>query len=431
VMPRGHRFDLPPLPLERRYELMAKTFEEFDVDAEPLLGETSTPKRQFHYYLQRDPWTRNALPDRLRRIISFREYVEQGRSELPARRVVTLLLRMWRDVIDGSGLLPDIAEDLMRVLRADDFDPTRLVMETLRLNTSVYPRQVTPYREISDRFWFALRDLANYSIRFSRAAFSLPLNDEIGAVLILATDLIADDPNGDFIGPSLSPAGFEAPFGTISFDSDLAGQSIDFYWPLPNWDSFLDFHVFSSHWRQVIAHARGRLTIPNIEPTVAWLARWFIHLAVSISNTRTIDKVDGDPPEWSTLAADVHSLSGRPASRRRDRHVIDWARTRAVLLAAPESGLRREDADEWFNALTGTATSNARMRTYRRARFERAKAAIERSVSDEKLLRSRAEIDELLREIDETPNDPYEWSTKVGSPKPPSTRRRPSGSEDK
>lgn len=425
VIPRGHRFGLPPLPLHERHKLMKETFERVEVNAEPLIGNLKPDPRNFYDYLEADPWTRNALPDRVRRVIAFREYVDQqGQAVSKGERVATLLLRMWRDVIDGSGLLRDVADDLQRVLRVDDFDRARLLLETLRLRTSPYFRRITPYREISDSFWFALRDVTGYSIRFDRTREKLPLNEEIASVLILATDLIADDPNGDFIGPSLTPSGYDLAFGTVSYDSDLAGQAIDFYWPLPNWDSFLDFHVFSRLWGDVVRGASSKLETVAPHALVPWLARWFVHLVVHVSEVRKIDSTSGEPPAWSTLASAVEALGRKNLRFRRDRNVIDWARTRAVLMAAPESGLPRAEADEWFHALVSdTKLSNARKRALRRVRFERARAAILRSVSGDNL-RSRNEINDLLKEIDEASAERFAWSHEIGVPLKPARPRK-------
>lgn len=363
VVPRPHRYELPPLPESDRVELLTRDNDKiyklaFQTEALPRM---LRPRRKVDFvetrmlldYFEKSPTLRAALPPRLREMASFREYLDTQE-----RTVIEVVDWLWQRAVDRSDLEPHDQKRLGRVVRKKP-GQNRLSIETYAFKSEFLPRTILPQRRIRDRWSIVLREIDSYELTFE----GKPLPDEVTAAFILASDVAADGVHAAFLGRSVSPNEFRVPFVTVSYAA-RDYRSYDFVWPLPDWDGFADFEIFSTRWRDILSAAgiisgesKGELFEWNLQASQALMgriARLFLGLAIDVADHRAETSADNLERSWEQLADQLHSLSQAAEKRgtyRRNRHIVEWARTRAALLSTPESGLSAEDANEFLKAL--------------------------------------------------------------------------------
>jgi hypothetical protein len=208
-------------------------------------------------------------------------------------------------------------------------------------------------------------------------------------------------------------------------------------WPLPDWETLLDYALLAWCWEQVThLNQAPRTKAEEITKDMGILARNYlatvigvIELANDLSSIRTEVKsnvlysleelgksIRAVTPSWEELAARAANLIKRPLNR--DRYSPDeaWVLGRAGLLAAPESGLDPEDANAWLGSLKASLGSmwNNATRLLTAQRTTRVRVALGLSMSD-RSDETRRQIDEFLRQIDQTHKE-HRWSAEFQPP---------------
>ena len=425
-------------------------------------------------------FTDDALPETLRGIADAGEFMlAAGRREAEHRHgeqgstIAQVVRHLWRERLNSSLLRAVDRRELMDVVRIEQPDPAvlrdaarrwygmeQIVIQNARLERSMITRTLRSGELQEDNRW-ALREIIDYEFRLrdeqthgrddlrSRAGgtggHGLLLPGSVGAALILATDVAADLPSGTFIGRALSPEELDAPFVVTSVFSSREGEYIEFPWPLPDWDSFRDFHTFSAAWAQIVAHLE-----PNEGDQHRVLDAFvypFVALVGSIAHDRdgsrhqtgapaVTSAVSGLPATPGTLLQrwleEGRRQPGRVATRaeqawrdlfrsfhyhlfratprfRRTEDVRHWFRNRLMLLAAPESGLSPAMADGLLKRLSlehiprfDVLARGARIARAKRARVSGGKEMSTplRSLYGDK---TEAVVDDLLADIDSLP----------------------------
>lgn len=437
VVPRSHRYDLPALDESERVTLAVRENKQlaqltFKTEALPRLIRPPATKRRSDFtekrtlldYFTASPALRGALPPRLREMASFREYLNTQE-----RSVIDVVDWLWQRAVEHSELEPHDQTRLGRVIRKKR-GQNRLSIETYAFKSEFLPRVILPQRRIRDRWSVVVRDIDSYELTFDGEH----LSERVTAAFMLASDVTADALHADFLGRSVSPNEFRVPFVTISY-SARDYRSYDFVWPLPDWDGFTDFEIFSARWRKVLSEAniiseesKGdafEWTSQSTQRMIGMIARLFLGVAIDVADHRAEAAIPEPERSWEHLAQQLQALSHAGEKRgtyRRNQHIVEWARTRAPLLAAPESGLAAEDANEFLRALENAHVIDADAAV--RARESRAIVAVRKKIEPafndeetEQLIRKT--VDGLLDEIDgHTRSRKYNWRNLQKSKEP-------------
>ncbi|HWK88611.1 MAG TPA: hypothetical protein VNP72_01400, partial [Longimicrobium sp.] len=172
------------------------------------------------------------------------------------------------------------------------------------------------------------------------------------------------------------------------------GEYFDFPWPMPDWDSFRDFHIFSRGWGRVVAKlsrankGAGRLLDHLVYPFIALVASvWFDRHGTEKGSRRSEFRLMVD--EWIPTTSETEyalektqlELLTTVISRelqaththRRDQDFRHWYNNRLLLIAAPESGLSVRVANLVYEVLLRARFVNDRRRVphvSRRSEFE-------------------------------------------------------------
>lgn len=428
-IPQAHRCRIDPLPGSKRVELLADLLRRVWGDFEPLPAESSRPsvhRTLAHYFDLFEPrgrgvsrtgaterFTDGALPETMRGRYDAYEAIDAAirrsaeRGDSPVAEVVRYF---WRDRINGSLLRGNDRRDLHDVVRIEEPDTDannplsgsteKFVVQNTRLERDIIARTLFSGDFAREHRW-ALRQILDYEFRLredgraraggagdSAHGGGLLLPSGVGAAMIAATDVAADLPTGTFIGKALSPEEFDAPFVVTSIFSRSEGEYFDFSWPMPDWDSFRDFHIFSQAWTRMLTSLPSS---PGGHP-LDHLVYPFIALVASVAYDRhgngsgfnsSLHTAIGSwypPPAARGTGADLRKWPRRPhegewnqlrdfildhlvrlnASHRRDQDFRHWFHNRLLLLAAPESGLSAEVANELYGRLLGVWTEKSR-----------------------------------------------------------------------
>jgi hypothetical protein len=449
-IPHAHRCRIDPLPGSKRVEELADWLRKVSGDFEQLPAETfigpppnvppsavgvggATSTRTLAYYFdlpepgakkrQRtgatEGFTDPALPETMRGLEDTREMIDwriESRGSTGMSAMAEVVRYFWRDRINGSLLRGNDRRDLLDVVRleesdvrsdapgAPDLSTEKFAVQNTRLHREIISRTLLAGEFGREHRW-ALREILDYEFRLhgdARAAepgaaaeFLLPSG--VGGALILATDVAADLPTGTFIGKALSPEEFYAPFVVTSVFSRKEGEYFEFPWPMPDWDSFRDFHIFSRAWGRVVSKlsrasiGAGRLLDHLLYPFIALVASvWYDrHGTHGTPPSRFAEMVDTWAPP--SLKENSYAVNGaqladltkaisdelmRSPAHRRDQDFRHWYHNRLMLLAAPESGLSAPVANLLYDALRRVRSARDRRRTAAQRRFEFDQTAI-------------------------------------------------------
>lgn len=432
-IPHAHRCRIDPLPGSRRVQLLADSlsevrgeFEQLPIGPDPdspaaspvsnaaASADGTTTSRTLAYYFDlggegnwrteaTDGFTDPALPETMRGLDDAREMIEwriRARGNAGMSTVAEVVRYFWRDRINSSLLRGTDRRDLLNVVRLEESDVRSDGTGRLGLSTEKFAVQSTLlHREIISRpllsgdfgreHRWALREILDYEFRLNSEARSATpggsaeflLPSGVGGALILATDVAADLPTGTFIGKPLSPAEFNTPFVVTSVFNRKEGEYFDFPWPMPDWDSFRDFHIFSRAWGRVVSKlsrasdGAGRLLDHLVYPYIALVASvWFDRHGNGEESSRSDFRRMVD--EWVPMTSETGYALGRrqldPLTRainrelkgththRRDQDFRHWYNNRLLLLAAPESGLSVRVANLVYEVLMGARFANYR-----------------------------------------------------------------------
>jgi len=281
-----------------------------------------------------------ALPDRFRHIQNLIDYIHKYQGDNPQTAPIRIVTYLYDRLIEASSLSPNQRRILRDSLRIENKTEGRFAVTHGNFKDHLTLRPIEDPRHVRRR---KIRSSLNVSTTYYRlASQSFLFNDntsvpeETGAALVLATDMAADAPAGEIIGGSLAAGGLHAPFAI----TQVAGIGRSFSWPLPGWDTFLDVALFNTFWAQAIA---------ALTPEVDLAARLFIDIAIKVARDRDCDPYTTSEsiPTMAMLKKNADKAFGRNASGR-DQAPRRWLTSRIVLLAAPESGLSLDAANDCF-----------------------------------------------------------------------------------
>ena len=449
IIPTAHRCALAPLPGRIRYELLQASLQRIKGDAEPLPSERKETQpggapvfveRPLTEYLGTVGYAKGALPETLRGIEDLKELIEQleppGSATHGARSLTIIVRELWRDRLNASTLAPQERSDLQDAVRIESPDDesgsdaipdaaapagkfvvtsARITREILsrtidagRLADAVLtspPSRTTRTKNVrvslgsrasariargeSERS-YTVREISGYEFRCLDEQLHPRgyLSAGLSAALMLATDIAADYPSGSFLASGLTPNEFDNPFVGVANYSKAHGERIEFAWPLPSWDSFLDFQRFSESWLDVVKQVRDRRRGQRSDVSLLDdLAFPFLAIVAGVAHARDGNHFlkefknqnwTGDwlEPAWHLLKSVLIGLQIGADRFRRDYDNRFWASTRAALLCAPESGLSAQRANQVWDAIFGNETlDRTRLQPFYAARLTRATRA--------------------------------------------------------
>ncbi len=402
VIPTAHRIEVPRIPPEERARMLRDVLERVrdytPVDVAIALREghmSEDPSRNqlenppIDHYLALNRYTANALPEQLREMLAFRDFVrdhieraqaglaeeEPHLEESPDNVVhhtsltIRVVQHLWIEALEDSLLSRDIVDILRNVVRYDTRPHFRFFVDNSSLTKNTLSVPLHNLR-FSDGSTISLRRIVGYEMYVSNGDKRVLLSEAAEGALILATDLAADYVTGDFVAASLSPDEFDNPFVTVGLP--IIEGTLDVVWPLPDWDSFIDFHIFSDRWQLVVARysLRRRKLSPNELTTI--LAKRFLALVLEVINeerrapepqrgelgSESPNEPNAEQLTWSDLARQIAVVAFGRRDKSRSRDIVNsrWALSRAILIGAPESNLVRKEAEEFLDAIRAEFT---------------------------------------------------------------------------
>jgi hypothetical protein len=463
-IPKAHRCRIDPLPGWKRVSLLARNLSNVHGEFERLPRGREPAIRKLSYYFdvpERDPdgstrtgatdrFTDGALPETMRGLEDALEAIEAvrwraGMMDKPGVSAVAEVARyFWRERLSASLLRGSDRRDLEDVVRLEEselrLDEHSVTTEKFAVQNTRIERDIIPRTLLSGEFdrehrW-SMREILDYEFRLRGEAQSggILLPSGVGAALILATDIAADLSTGTFIGKALSPEEFDNPFVVTSIFIRRQGEYVDFPWPMPDWDSFRDFHIFSRAWSRVArelsrrSRTSARLLDDLVYPFIAlvasvWLDRYGAEAGASSTIQERFDAWKPASPEETSpqdqlreLMKTIESELDCTLSFRRDQDFRHWYYNRLILLAAPESGLSLETANLLYDVLRdapsrirGTSDPQQRAsefaqtaRVARLARMNQARIGGGKQTGTRiRELYSETKLDELLGQIDQ------------------------------
>ena len=449
IIPTAHRCALAPLPGRVRYELLEESLKRIKGDAEPLPSERRGPtpgtipgfvERSLTEYLRTVGYSKGALPETLRGIEDLKELIEQleppGAPSHGTRSLTIIVRELWRDRLNASALAPQERSDLQDAVRIESPDDEsgsdsipdaatpagKFVVTSARIIREVLSRTIdagrlgeravtitgnrpsgagygrghvgvllaTGFARAESETSYAVREISGYEFRCIDDALHPRgyLSPGLSAALMLATDIAADYPSGSFLASGLTPNEFDNPFVGVANYSKAHGERIEFAWPLPNWDSFLDFHHFSEAWVEVVKEVRDtRRGQQSTVPLLDVLAFPFLAIVAGVAyardGTHFLREFESQnwarswlEPAWHLLTPVLSALRTGADRFRRDYDNRFWASTRVALLCAPESGLSDRRANDVWDAIFGNdQPDRTRLQPLYAARLTRATRA--------------------------------------------------------
>lgn len=410
VVPPGHRAKLPPLRPSVRFTHKAAdikgALERVKINPE------KRPELTVASYLKTNPQLCEALPDRLRGLINLRAAVDQLliRDRASHRAASVLAMTLWQDSLRSTFIQSIVLDPNAKLNRIVSIDEET---GSLRIDLPIIP----PGPVWSSR---SIRPVANFhrpetpgAVTFEQIgrleadlAGGHRLPQSATAALMLAANIAADQPGGQLLRNPSALNGFEPIFAFADYRNQLG---VRFVWPLPKGTSFIDLAVISSRWNALVYNDLYLHAWPEDfdRQVVDSMAKQFLRLVI-LTLTDTNDDEHIAKPweswEWPELATHIMTLV------RQDGLLTTWAlegktwaRCRAGLLAAPESGLTVEGAAAWLVALHSACGDDERqwidqcegLVTERR---RRAAAALDLSTDAERVRNPR--VEDILRRID-------------------------------
>jgi hypothetical protein len=416
--------------------------------------EHAAPPRTLNSGL-RLPLVGAALPERLRGLKDFAatasRMLKQCRSD-PTPNVVAkwVVLHLWHEALRDAPILPSAEDALKPLVRIDPASGALMVdLSSLR-----FAHRTTR--------WASARSGAGplASLNFSRTEVAQgpeflhgpdgddrPLPEQIGAAAVLAEWVAYDVLDSRALPPGRYPATLDSRFVRVALPH--ARWPVDpVGWPLPDWECSLDYLVFCDRWRRRLSEAKFAAT-----EDLDWIALTFIEIVVRLGLERrrtdavlepatVLHPLEGPgrsltpeartsgarshPPRdpFAALAEAAGELLGGPGDRGAAYAPAysEWVRTRALLLAAPESGLSPVAANRWLALLLSAirasgASPKACLLEARRLRRARMESALPRPTrndarSSEKGVRTalsnEEKVEDILDGIDGAALD-YEW----------------------
>ena len=374
AIPRAHRLALGPIAPELRRDFPPGHSSSIGERIDPLpLPATTRDKadkkirawpRTLGDYFEENPAALEALPDRPRTLLDFWQW-------LPRQQASEVVEELWRRAFEQEPLSPEDRQRLARAVRRIPSIGGGLQVDRHAFGLIRFELHA-PTSNWHNGWRFDLATVARLDVFLSAekpSARPSPISGRLGQAFVLAHDLALHSPGGGLLGP-LRPLlnGLLAPFARRSSPPQLSPISIPFSWPTPDLLSILDLIWFSRRWADCLPSPETKLDDPQRDRLGA------MFLWICANPAESLNPADAN---WKRLGAMIVDIAHRDPTSRREEALVQWARYRAGLLAAPESGLPNDTAKALLDALkTGATGAQENWEKFRagliQARLERA-----------------------------------------------------------
>ncbi|WP_437897134.1 hypothetical protein [Sorangium sp. So ce124] len=387
IVPPLHRLELKAMRAHERHSLLERWF---DARTKPVELERIARVRAL---FQRYPTLKTALPGRLRPLQDFELWVvgiyNRGQSIEDGVVEARVLHYLWMSALHEAWPTPQLdawvtEDDERRIV-------VRLGVHKFRF--SMHQR----------RFGKPGETRVQVGREWSLDAYGpegAAVPEALAACLAPLLDLGSDPENRhvtSLVTPSIETKEFAVV--VVRLEDTLPWVA----WPLPRWTRFADWIGFADRWSRHL----DELTQGKTQDLAA--------LALTY-----LDAVLGVEPRkggrtWHSRAERLKDIIMDPAV---DAAMKRWARLDAPLLAAPESGIDVENANEWMNAVR-SIFSEARWKNLRSSLMERRRNRLQAALAgivDFDLyinnVNERKLVEQYLREVDKKSHG-HTWLTMV------------------
>jgi len=355
VIPLGQRFRLGPLKPNERVTLLR---EQLGV----VVGGAPSPSPPMRLadVLRLDHWTAEALPATLREI-------HDARQKLTGlTKVSDVVAEIWSDVLSREArVIADRKAVLARVDLGGDGMPSveaDIDARAERLGEFRIPAPDSPTQRRVGRTHLVLEGVSGL------VPLDMPESARLRGAVLLAADLAANDPDAAWSTISIAGHGYKCPavrariVVTIGAQDRAGGGRAEkllrkgVRWPVPDWPAPMDVAAFAEGWRKHIPPILARRGDQTRDREIATL---FLDRIRSVHEGRATQPAAAPSLTSAMTLVIADGKQTTPAAPRQQAY-IEWARGRALLLAAPESGLQVSTVTELLSVVPGDRVSRSR-----------------------------------------------------------------------
>lgn len=427
VVPFTHRCEILPVPASERHHRIP-SLRELSVKSR---GKTShdLPLRE----LLAEPMIGAGLPERLRALQDVDLVARRRKDERPEAALTRAVLHLWRRAIKDNPV-PAESYPLAHLESRVSITHDAHGIETL----AVSPLAPPPSAQVEGE-WVSEPNIHSVGLHQAQVqvrtltslrgvmASGLEVPDGLLGALMLADHVAFARGGRRGTVENTGSTGFTPKFAQALYTRAEGEDPLPFGWPLFAGRTLLDLSILGFYWRRAL---KGHTALG--EADVATMARWFLVCVAQLaSNVQqafpplSATTAEGSTaPDWQetahrvvTVAQQSGTLTGRELKLR------EWALGRALLLAAPESGLSQEHAEEMLDAFAKEAGEKLWPTLRSRAhaqRDERLGAVLKRPGT--KITESASDV---RRSIDEQAKT-HPWKSHITAARPKTTRPPPS-----
>jgi hypothetical protein len=346
LVPDRQRCRIDDLDMETRIDKLKETLSKL-----PL--ETNVPGnfKNILAYVERVPETRLALPHTMRGILDLRAQLalKTSAAARPEGPPVApwLVKNLWDQAVRSVPFSSEDRHVLESRLLITERGALRVHSDQIGWDVTRLPR----FRPSAGKFNLLLSELGVVGANLERSKQEpRPLPQSVVAAFMLANIVAIDSLPDRFVSSRAPERPFDLTLVTTAYDHEHQGR-LSFGWPLPNNSLLLDILIICDRWKTEMTSC-GSASLPMEQ-----IAVFFLELVIATEKTRDpshvrLKTVNSD--EWSILANNIVELMNSTRTglhTTRQSRLAEWARERAGLLAAPESGLPDDVAQAFLEAL--------------------------------------------------------------------------------
>jgi hypothetical protein len=366
-IPRSARFRLDSLTPEERVKRIReirKLLKQYEVEVHPPALPREYPARlpTLRDYLLVNEQSAELLPGRLREIdeltASLRGEFPAEERKTPSTAALRVIKWFWDQAVREHFEEDENQRQLIEAVRSARLDgQLRLDLQRIRLRSELEP--AARIQVGGSGSTITLQDLNRFQAfaNFERHSLdanlgSEELSESLTACWLLAMDVAADVVHGSQLDETAEPfAEGSLQFVVASWREPNLNSTLAVPWMLPRWKAPVDYVLFAGYWSRLLNSGQ-----PQRTKDVGLMARQFLWLAIQIANSRTVPRQRDDwwedVSDWPAIAEELARLAElSAAASSRQQLNARWAIEEAVLLAAPESCLPREEAGSFLDAL--------------------------------------------------------------------------------
>jgi hypothetical protein len=424
AIPAPHRFVLSPLGGSERLKRLKRLLKR---PVQKERDDQRLPPAVLAGYFELSPVLQEGLPHRLRRLLNIRQELKQ------CNRAGELVLQLWRDAITNGEWTQEEQRALKQFVQLDSQGELRVIVrnqfkpEVERLVQILQPTGDSLHVNVVTSYSFEVPQLLP-----GGQPITLPLY--LSALLLLATNVAADETAGRFPQAYPAPSGADYPLA-ISHIPHPALRSLDlaFHWPIPGWVAPVDFALFDETWAEYLVALNDASVSPDewkhslLNLYLAGLFDVGMGRKFSLFKTGGAEKPSpASVADWKSAVGEIvkraHEGEAEPREKfntLRERAFRRWLLSEAILIAAPEYGLPASIANELLQTWQEEARKYEGFERHvfqaaQQVRRQRAETVLrEARLRDEEI-----DPDKLLRDIDSLWPE-FQWSATIeGRPGP-------------